>query len=181
MSYYPIVDFLTPVCERVHTRPYDNPGDKDMTLAIMDPLIHGYLSLGQDLRDPTLSVYLADRESLPKDIMIVGAEYDILCHEAWLAARRFAGDQGGERGNEKVGEDGTITASSDTMLKPQSFENNSVKFYMAKGAKHGFTHWFGEKGKAEKKRLRQVDDCNEAVYKWLRDGPFETKEWDKLM
>ncbi len=50
----------------------------------------GYVSEGQELRDPRLSPFYARRENLPKWMFLVGCGEDALCHEDERMARRMS-------------------------------------------------------------------------------------------
>lgn len=121
VAYYPVVDFGHPSSVKLARRPYtDGPPD---------PLEHsawffdwGYLSPGQNRRDPLLSPCYAKPEDLPPWIYIIGAEWDMLRLEAQLMMHRLAGL------DDRV-----------EQLKPD-FEKGNYKWTMATGCSHNFTH-----------------------------------------
>ncbi|TPX15875.1 uncharacterized protein E0L32_000209 [Thyridium curvatum] len=51
-----------------------------------------YIPYGHDLRDPLLSPAFAEREGLPRHVCLVGAELDMLAHESWRSAVRWANE-----------------------------------------------------------------------------------------
>lgn len=52
---------------------------------------HLDIPAGQNLADPLLSPIFAERSTLPRRIWLIGCELDMLGHEAWRAACRWAG------------------------------------------------------------------------------------------
>ncbi|KAI0150173.1 Alpha/Beta hydrolase protein [Xylariaceae sp. FL1272] len=147
LTYYPIVDWSHPPNVKLETRPYKNgpPDSLEYSSYWFD---WGYVSPGQNRRDPLLSPIYAKKTDLPPWIYIVGAEWDLLRLESQTWINRLAG-----RGN----------------LKDQEpdFEVGTYKWTLARGCKHGFTHHFGYK--PEKKRLRE-EKCTpiyDQAIKWL--------------
>jgi acetyl esterase/lipase len=72
----------------------------------------GYITQGQDRTDSLLSPIYAKREYLPRRILFIGAEDDVLGHEAEVMALRLAGDGlnpevGGEDSWDREGTGGT--------------------------------------------------------------------------
>jgi acetyl esterase/lipase len=54
----------------------------------------GYISPGQDLRDPSLSPIFTEHHMLPKWLFFIGAEYDMLCREEQEIIMDLAGWMG---------------------------------------------------------------------------------------
>jgi hypothetical protein len=81
---------------------------------------YGYVPVGQDLRDPLLSVGLAERHQFPPKLCIIGCEFDLLCREAELFAEKMAATGNGER------------TGSDTL-----WEQNGVRWEKILGEVHG--------------------------------------------
>jgi len=117
VSYYPVVDFTTPTEVNMATRPKD--ADPDALENNVHMFNWGYIKPGQDLSDPLLSVTYAPREKLPSKIYIIGCEYDLLCRDAELMARKFANA-------------GETSKASDV-----AWEKNGVKWEKILGEIHG--------------------------------------------
>lgn len=163
IPWYPATDFSDDHAPKALLRPYDFPGQIDGLIPMIPMLKYAYCAPEQDLRDPRVSTVYTDRNTLPKHIMIIGAEHDSLAHEAWRQARRFAG------------EDDTVNWDDDTNTK-YGFDKDGVRFILIRGAKHAFTHFFGEKGEAETKRKKQEEECWREVKFWFQERPFAEKQ-----
>lgn len=104
------------------------------------------IPVGQDLRDPLLSAFYAKRSDLPKRVWIVGCELDMLGHEAWRAACKFAGkpvpslDQ--PIGQEEVaggGKAGTlITTGDERFAFDVKDQDGEIRWLCVADAGHGF-------------------------------------------
>ncbi|KAK3353782.1 Alpha/Beta hydrolase protein [Lasiosphaeria hispida] len=94
---YPVVDFAVKDHVKTATRRYKkalggfraNEGDYLMKLGGM--FNWAYVSPGQDCHHPLLSPYYAEREALPRNVFLIGAELDMLGQEAWRMACKLAG------------------------------------------------------------------------------------------
>lgn len=104
------------------------------------------IPVGQDLCDPLLSAVYADRSDFPKRVWLVGCELDMLGHEAWRAACKFAGkavpgmDQ--PLGQEELaggGKPGTlITTGDERFAFDVQDEHGEVKWLCVPDAGHAF-------------------------------------------
>ncbi|KAH6857032.1 Alpha/Beta hydrolase protein [Chaetomium sp. MPI-CAGE-AT-0009] len=65
--------------------------EEDFLLPMMRLFNWAYLPPGQRCDDPLLSPYYAPREALPRNIFFVACEMDMLAHETWRMACKFAG------------------------------------------------------------------------------------------
>ncbi|KAH6631362.1 Alpha/Beta hydrolase protein [Chaetomium tenue] len=63
----------------------------DFVLPMMSLFNWAYLEPGQQCDEPLLSPFFARREELPRCIFFVACEMDMLAHEAWRMACKFAG------------------------------------------------------------------------------------------
>jgi acetyl esterase/lipase len=116
-AYYPAMDFVSKGPEKMLTRPEGAPPDMlENAVAMFD---YSYVPVGQDLRDPRLSVTFATRESLPSKICIIGCEFDLLCKEAELFAEKVAVGGGERTGSEII------------------WEQNGVRWEKVLGEEHG--------------------------------------------
>ncbi|EKD19891.1 hypothetical protein MBM_01843 [Drepanopeziza brunnea f. sp. 'multigermtubi' MB_m1] len=52
---------------------------------------------GTDLEDPRLSISSAPRDRLPRKLYIIGCEFDLLCGDAEILAKRLASDGTAQR------------------------------------------------------------------------------------
>ncbi|KAI5922441.1 Alpha/Beta hydrolase protein [Camillea tinctor] len=98
LPVYAIVEHTTPLEQKYklrHYKPGLAPGKRssetDMLAFIADVFEWAYVPLVQDLRDPLLSPFYAPREALPPHIFFVASELDMLSHETWRMASKFAG------------------------------------------------------------------------------------------
>jgi acetyl esterase/lipase len=114
VAFYPPCDFLLSTPEKLATRPENAPPDDlEHSSKMFD---WGYFERGQDLRDPRISVTYAPREKLPAKICIFGCEFDMLCREAEVMARKLAGRNGDDE---------------------PCWEENGVRWEKVLGEKHG--------------------------------------------
>jgi acetyl esterase/lipase len=158
VSWYPATDFSDDPNPKALLRPYDVAGEVDSLVSQIPGVLYAYVTPGQDRRDPRLSPVFAQRSRLPKYIMIIGAENDILAHEAWRMARNFAG----------------LDSASDWEEDPvakHGFEIENVKWLLIKGARHGFTHFQGGNAEVEVKRKMQEESCFAEFHAWMDNGP----------
>ena len=161
LPWFPATDFSDDHTVKASLRPYDVVGEVDPLLHQIIGIRYAYVKPGQDLRDPRLSTVFADRAMLPKHIMIVGAENDMLAHEAWRQARRYVGlDDGVDWEDDQVAKYGFED------------EKKGVRFLLMKGAKHGYTHFMGGTGVQEERRRKQARESEMEVKAWLERGPF---------
>lgn len=150
ISYYPIVDFGHPPEHKLASRPYKN-GPKDSLEASSPWFDWGYVSVGENRRNPILSPCYARKEDLPERVYIIGAQWDMLRLEAQDMIHELAGF--GEK------ED-----------KEEDFEEGAYKWTLARGTSHGFTHHFGRKKSTLMKRREKCEEVYEEAHEWLRSG-----------
>lgn len=104
------------------------------------------IPVGQNLRDPLLSPYFAERHALPRRMWIVGCELDMLGHEAWRAACKYAGraipgmdERIGQEEPAEGGKPGTlITEGDERFAWEETNDNGEVKWLLIPDAGHGF-------------------------------------------
>lgn len=160
MPIYPVVDF-----SGLYKGKFRNTDDgrPDMLARTGEWFSWGYLPVGQDRRDPLLSPIYAGREKLPKRMFFVGAEYDVLCHEAACMARLLAGREVKE-GAAGKGE-GEIE---------ERWEEGGVRWRMHKGQRHGYTHASERDAEREKRRVRATEQTWGDIAEWLKEVFRET-------
>ncbi|KAJ5526564.1 hypothetical protein N7513_010723 [Penicillium frequentans] len=148
ISYYPILDFGQPPNEKLDARPCQD-GPRDRLEKSSWWLDWGYVSVGQDRRDPLLSPYYAKQKDLPPNIYMVGAEWDMLRLEAQEMIHYLAGLESKEDHEEP-------------------FEEGGYKWTLALGCPHGFTHP-NRKRHSEVSRLkREADVIYGEAHQWLK-------------
>jgi acetyl esterase/lipase len=154
VPWYPITDWVTKTEQKLKTRPYKNPGDKDSLEWTGKLFNYGYCLPGTNLRDPLLSPSFARREDLPNWIFMVAAEYDKLANEAKEMMFRLAG----------------IEKPSDE--EEYAFEKKGYRWRLVRDVEHGFTYNQMETGEEEEERVVERDKIMAEVGEWLLQGPF---------
>ncbi|KAF4631661.1 hypothetical protein G7Y89_g6470 [Cudoniella acicularis] len=151
-----MIEFVTSIADKLKSRPYRDEKEVDTLKDAAPAFQWGYIEPGQDLTDPKLSVGYAKRESLPKWLFFVGAEYDLLCRESKEMIMDFMELEGKER--------------DDAMYE---FEKGTVKWKMVRGVVHGYTHWTPGGNPADKEfRVKRREETFEEVGEWLFGGPI---------
>lgn len=149
---YPVMDLSLTSAQKAGTRRYkpalggSRGSNRDLLLPVAPLFDWSYIPVGQDLRDPLLSPYFADRESFPKRIWLIGCELDLLGHEAWRLACKLSGRE--EPGmDEPIGQQDLVEEGKFGALITQgdqrfAFEEKSrfgeVKWLCVPDAGHGF-------------------------------------------
>lgn len=136
--------------------------------------------MGQDLCDPQLSPFFAKRSDFPKRLWIVGCELDLLGHEAWRAAHKFAGQPVpgldrplGQEAPAEGGKPGTlIWAGDDRFAFEVKEQDQAVRWLCVPDAAHGFdmAALMGGDAREVEDGLLKRDALIEEMGKWL----FET-------
>ncbi|KAJ5771873.1 Alpha/beta hydrolase fold-3 [Penicillium odoratum] len=151
--YYPIIDFSHPPDEKLDSRPYKD-GPKDNLEETSWWLDWGYVSVGQNRRDPLLSPVYAGRAELPSWIYMIGAQWDMLRLETQKMIHGLAGLE------DRTG-----------VEQEEDFEVGTYKWTLAKGCPHGFTHESpGRKkeGVSRSKREEATRRIFEEAHEWLK-------------
>jgi acetyl esterase/lipase len=154
VPWYPVTDFVSNAAQKAKLRPRRNEKDVDQLTSTVPVFNWGYVTPGEDLTNPRLSVSFADKKDLPKWIFMVGAEYDLLCNEAKVMIMNLAGLSDAER------EEGIY-----------EFERGTYRWRVARGVEHGYTQSFGPAATGELPRQRREETYAE-VGDWLFKGPF---------
>lgn len=161
VSWYPVTDWTIHPDEKARSRPYTAASPVDPLRKYHDIIVQAYVDHGS-LLDPRLSVTFTPRESLPKHLLIVGAEYDLICKEAAVMAGKYANvdveSLWDKDGGDKFG-----------------FEADGIKWVCLRGAVHGFTHTITNFGAEGRKRTQVAKEHYVEVCRWLSDGPFLPK------
>jgi acetyl esterase/lipase len=119
VSFYGPLDFTVKTSEKLKTRPANaGPDPLEKSGSMFN---WGYISPGQDLKEPLLSVAFALKVKLPPKIYLIGCELDILCRESEVMAERLACEGTRE-----------VVKGSDL------WEKNGIKWGKALREEHGF-------------------------------------------
>jgi len=145
VPFYPVVDFSD-----VYKGPYKTTKDgKPDMLKDMGPAVNwAYVPEGQDRCDPLLSPIYASREQLPQRVFFITAEYDYLCYEAGIMAKKLAG------------------LDEDEATGPV-WEKNGVKWRMIPDVTHGWNH-MPLMGEAEVQKMKDLDVLYQEIADWLK-------------
>lgn len=163
VAYYPAVDFVITPDEREQWRTAHPDGRADVLARSSHFFTWGYVGPGTELRQPILSPRFADRGKLPKNLFLLGCEYDMLCHDAWSMAEELAEKQGLARKNDGRGGD-------------QSWESGALRWRRIMGVEHGFNLMVPTKKGDEATLYRdKADDVAADVADWLRRVAFGGK------
>lgn len=146
--YYPIVDFGHNPTYKLDTRPYHGTPKESLEI-VSWCLDWGYVSVGQDRRDPILSPTYAKNEDLPPRIYMIGAEWDLLRLETQQMIHRLAG-------------------LADKPDQEESFEEGNYKWTLAKGCSHAFTH--SSLRKSHSTAQAKSEEIYREAHEWLRKG-----------
>ncbi|KAL9105949.1 MAG: hypothetical protein Q9227_008942 [Pyrenula ochraceoflavens] len=147
LTFYPIMDWSHPPQVKLDNRPYKG-GPKDQLEFSSYWFDWGYVSPGQNRRDPLLSPCYARKEDLPLWIYVIGAQWDMLRLESQKMIHELAGLE--EMENQE-----------------DDFEEGTYKWTLAKGCAHGFTHHFGQTSKKKRIREAKCQPIYEEAAKWL--------------
>lgn len=140
---YPVVDFSNKYKGQFRTT---KDGRKDMLEGISSLFNWAYIPQGTDRTDSLLSPIYTSRQDLPERIFLIGAEYDYLCHEAEIMAKKLAGYKEDERTGTK-------------------WERNGIRWKMYWDMQHGFTH-APQKGELEEERKAVMEECWQDIGEW---------------
>ena len=156
MALYPVTDCGLSMREKMATRP--DAGVPDLLESSYDGIQEAYLGESEAARKTLANDVRASpgafekREDLPKNVYLLGAEHDLLCHEAEVMAERLA--DGVER---VLGKDG--------------WRAESVRWENVKGQTHGFDV-FGRQGETKEQKVQRSaakDETYERMAGWVRD------------
>jgi acetyl esterase/lipase len=146
VAIYPVVDFSGVFQGSSRTTKDGRPDMLQNTAVLFD---WGYISQGQDRADPLLSPVYAKRENLPTKIFFVGAEHDILCHQAEVMALLLAGDGP----NPEAGPE-------------DSWDREGIKWRKILDVQHGFTQ-VRKRGQEEVERKKHCKNLYKEMADWL--------------
>jgi acetyl esterase/lipase len=148
-AIYPIVDFESNAKAKMATRP--DPLVPDFIGERWDSLQELYLDEAQkpSMQDVRVSpTFFARRENLPSEILLVGAEHDMLCHELEVMADKLAGDEA-------------------KVQTKEGWRAPGVQYYKVYGQPHAFEGFPVKDTEAEKKRVAATDAMVDSIAEWL--------------
>jgi acetyl esterase/lipase len=151
-AIYPVVDLVEDGYAKMARRPDAAVPDfiGSETYAGLSRL---YLDAEQmlSLDDPRVSpAFFTKRESLPFQILIIGAEHDMFCHEDEVMANKLAGMSRGEKVETDCG-----------------WKATGVQWYKVMGQPHAFDGFAAKPPIAETDRVVAVDAMYAAISEWL--------------
>lgn len=154
ISIAPIVDFVPSAAEKMATRP--DHSIPDPLYGWYDTLLDMYtVTKALDfLRNSRLSpTYFRNRSDLPKNILLIGMEHDLLCHETKLMAERLA--------------------NSPREITHDGWKAGTVQWKLIMGQTHGFGRIqkkdAGEDDTREQTRLRMYHDISKWILHAIKD------------
>jgi acetyl esterase/lipase len=154
VGFYPSLDLSETLEEKLKRRPKGS--GSDILASSAKFLDWAYVPDGIDRTDPLLSPRWARREDLPPCVYLVGAEYDILCHESRQMAEYLAA------ASASTCERKCIPA----LAAEDGWQQGSIRWECARGRQHAFTH-IAQHGRKE---IDRVKACQELYYRvglWL--------------
>ncbi|CAN8096323.1 unnamed protein product [Discula destructiva] len=183
VPFYPVLDYTVAHEDKAKTRRYKaklggSRGRQTDPLLMAAPVFDwAYLPTGQDLRDPLCAPVFANRSDLPKRVWVIGCELDMLGHEAWRAACRYAGkpvpglDQPvGQEEPADGGKLGTLIWEGDERFAfDVKDQDGEVRWLLVPDAGHGFEmagHMGGNEDEAKDGKLK-MDALIAEMGKWL--------------
>lgn len=150
-TIYPVVDFESDYPTKMASRP--DPAVPDFIGERWDALMSWYLdeTHKSSLSDVRLSpIRFASRESLPPEILLIGAEHDMFCQEAEVMADKLAGDKA-------------------KVKTQEGWKAPGVQFYKVYGQPHAFEVFPAKDPEKDKARLAAKDAMFDCITTWLRE------------
>jgi len=151
VSIYPVVEFEPNSDAKMATRP--DPSVPDFIGKSWDNIQKLYLdeaqkpSMGDVRVSPT---FFATRESLPAEVLLIGAEHDMFCRELEVMADKLAGDKA-------------------KVSSKEGWRAPGVQYYKVYGQPHAFEGFPVKDTGAEKARVAATDAMLNRISEWLVD------------
>lgn len=159
IGFYLPLDLTETLEVKLSRRAKDSPSDKLASSAKF--LDWAYVPPGTDRQNPLLSPRWADPRDLPPNVYLIGAEYDMLCHEAGEMAEELVRAKGGER------------TAIEGVNVDDGWQQGGVRWECARGRQHAFTHVTKWGRQAEKRRVKACEELYGRLGVWLRDDVWE--------
>lgn len=156
IPFYPSTDFSQKFAGDYRDKPAgaDGKGGQPDLLRAIRPLAQwSYVPYGQDRTDPRMSPFYADSKNLPNRIYFIAAQYDKLCQEAFLMARRLA--------------------KNESLKEENDWEENGIRWERLPNEVHGFVEaqWQAEmSGKAQLPWKSDVGNVIGRVGEWIEEA-----------
>lgn len=153
VAIYPGVDFGPDCAARMATRP--DPSVPDFIGKSWDTIQNLHILSEADerpsMQDVRLSpTFYTTRDSLPRELLLIGAEHDMFCHELEVMADELAGD------SERVESDAGWTAPG-------------VQYYKVYGQAHAFEGFPAKGAAAERARVAATEALFDEIARWLTE------------
>ena len=164
VGVYPSLDFIKTLDEKLASATVAAHRKADV-LERLGPLFQwGYLPVGQDKHDPLISPIMAKRENLPKKLLFIGCEHDMLNGEAKEMSEKIAKADGiGKREEIKIG-------------KMEGWKQGNVQYINLLGMEHGFNNMVSGISKAQIKENRErAYLMHEQIAKWLKEEVYASR------
>jgi acetyl esterase/lipase len=152
VGFYPGLDLAESVEDKLKHRPKE--AGKDILRSSVNFLAWAYVPYGTNRKDPLLSPIYARRENFPAEVCLVGAEYDMLCHEANRMAEALVDNQW-ERESDET-----------------RWRQGGIRWECAEARYHAFTH-VKLRGKKEINRAKFVSELYNRVGVWLQQEAWK--------
>jgi acetyl esterase/lipase len=153
VGFYPPLNLRERLDEKIERRPKEAGTDALASSAKF--LDWAYVPYGADRNNPLLSPGLAKKENLPRFVYLVGAEYDMLCHEAKQLAECLADPE-------------VQRTSIPGVSAEDGWKQGGIRWECARGRFHAFTHVAEWGRRKEEERVKAVDDLYNRVGAWLK-------------
>ncbi|KAK5175810.1 uncharacterized protein LTR77_000950 [Saxophila tyrrhenica] len=153
-AIYPLVDLVPEGHAKMATRPDASVPDflGSDTYSGLFPLIFDPVEK-PSLTDPTVSpIYFKDRESLPPQVLMIGAQHDMFCYEDESMAEKLAAAGNGAKVETKAG-----------------WKAPGVQWHKIMGQPHAFEVFAAKEPEMEKARLAAVDELYSVISGWLEE------------
>ncbi|KAF2130957.1 alpha/beta-hydrolase [Dothidotthia symphoricarpi CBS 119687] len=149
VSIYPAVEFEPNSDTKMATRP--DPSVPDFIGKSWDTIQNLYVDEAQkpSMEDVRVSpTFFATRESLPSEVLLIGAEHDMFCRELEVMADKLAGDKA-------------------KVLSKEGWRAPGVQYYKVYGQPHAFEGFPVKDTEAEKARVAATDAMLNSISEWL--------------
>lgn len=164
---YPVLEFVSTHEEKFRTRRHQEGGYAVDMLSRTGPLfVWAYVPPEVEREEPRLSPLYADVRHLPDSMFVVGAESDMLCHEAELFAEKMA------RARTRATSENTerVALEGLQLQDVEGWKEGAIRWERLVGWPHGFTHGPGRGDPEREKRRKEVTRAlYERIEVWLGD------------
>ena len=151
VSIYPVVELGSNSHAKMATRP--DPSVPDFIGKSWDNIQKLYVDEAQkpSMEDVRVSpTFFATRESLPCEVLLIGAEHDMFCRELEVMADKLAGDKA-------------------KVPSKEGWRAPGVQYYKVYGQPHAFEGFPVKDAEAEKARVAATDAMFNSISEWLTD------------